>query len=85
MKRSAAGGGGGWGGQQSGKQKDVTAHVSPADHVGFIYVSEGGRVISVGSSRGSHEARSRHDAEKHNVGTSGEYERKTKKTLREVL
>lgn len=70
------------GGQQSGKQKDVTAHVSAADHVGFIYVSEGGggvRVISVGSSRGSHEAGSRHDAEKQNVGTSGKYEQKKQK------
>lgn len=45
MKRSAAGGGGEWG-QQSGKQKDVTAHVSAADRVGFIYVSEGGGDMS---------------------------------------
>lgn len=36
------------GGQQSGKQKDVTAHVSPADHVGFIYGSEGDATFQSG-------------------------------------
>lgn len=75
MKRSTAGGGesgSGWGGQQSGKQKAVTAHSSLADHVDFIYVSEGD--IPVGSSGGSDEAGSRPDAEEHRDGTAEKYE-----------
>lgn len=48
MKRCTAGGGESGGGQQSGKQKDVTAHVSPADHVGFMYVSEGNATFQSG-------------------------------------
>lgn len=36
MHRSSRGGG-----SRAENKKDVTAHIPPVDHVGFIYVSEG--------------------------------------------
>lgn len=76
------------GGQQSGKQKDVTAHVSPADHVGFIYVSEG-RGGDVSFQSGHPGARMRQEVDMTQRNRTLELventNKKTKKTLRAVL